>query len=100
MTAWPIELQEPLAEVTARVWGALIYPWSLHVTSGYGMRVHPVTGEYTFHPGIDISLPLGTPVLAIWPGMVERLDFASSCRSANACSYVFNPQAFTVPCKL
>lgn len=34
------------------------------VTSGFGSRVHPITGKRSFHNGVDIAVPIGTPVLA------------------------------------
>ncbi|MDC7226685.1 MAG: M23 family metallopeptidase [Spirochaetales bacterium] len=40
------------------------------VTSGYGMRESPFTGHQTFHNGIDIAAPLGTPVYAARDGVV------------------------------
>ncbi len=44
--------------------GKLQWPVIGPVTSGYGMRVHPIFHTYTFHSGIDISVPVGTPVRA------------------------------------
>lgn len=32
------------------------------VTSGMGMRVHPVTGQYKMHNGIDVATPVGLPI--------------------------------------
>lgn len=43
----------------------------LNITSTFGMRVHPVTGERKMHEGVDIAIPLGTPVLALADGVVE-----------------------------
>lgn len=31
-----------------------------HVTSGYGMRMHPITGQRTMHAGVDVKLPVGS----------------------------------------
>ena len=41
--------------------GPLTSPWS-------GARAHPVTGEVRRHDGIDIGVPIGTPVPAITSG--------------------------------
>ena len=41
------------------------------ITSPFGTRVDPQTGEQRFHHGIDIGMPVGTPVLAVIPGRVE-----------------------------
>lgn len=39
-------------------------------TSGYGMRVHPITGERKLHTGVDFAAPAGTPILAAADGRV------------------------------
>jgi murein DD-endopeptidase MepM/ murein hydrolase activator NlpD len=41
------------------------------VTSNYGWRINPVTGIWSFHSGIDLGAPFGTPVLAAKSGRVE-----------------------------
>lgn len=41
-----------------------------HITSPFGDRVHPLTGIVTFHAGIDIGAPFGTPIYAIDDGVV------------------------------
>lgn len=40
------------------------------ITSGFGKRVHPITGKIKRHGGIDISLALGQPALAAHEGTV------------------------------
>jgi murein DD-endopeptidase MepM/ murein hydrolase activator NlpD len=40
------------------------------VTSPYGMRVHPVTGERKLHDGVDLAAGCGTPIRASAPGRV------------------------------
>lgn len=45
------------------------------VTSEYGSRVHPVTGKYSFHNGIDLAAPEGTPVVAVADGTVTSVAY-------------------------
>jgi murein DD-endopeptidase MepM/ murein hydrolase activator NlpD len=40
------------------------------VTSSFGMRKNPVTGNLIFHKGIDLAAPAGTPVLACADGII------------------------------
>ena len=41
------------------------------VTSGFAMRVHPVSGQWKQHKGIDFGAPVGTPIRATGDGVVE-----------------------------
>lgn len=44
------------------------------ITSLFGWRIHPITGDRRFHAGTDLGAPLGTPVLAAYAGNVEIAD--------------------------
>ena len=43
--------------------GDKVLQWE--VTSPFGYRDHPVTGERTHHNGVDVNTPVGTPLYAI-----------------------------------
>jgi murein DD-endopeptidase MepM/ murein hydrolase activator NlpD len=43
------------------------------MTSGFGMRTHPVLGYSSFHKGIDFGAPTGTPIRAAGSGQVEKI---------------------------
>ncbi|KAB8317239.1 M23 family metallopeptidase [Tolypothrix campylonemoides VB511288] len=55
----------------------LMYPLSVPspITSLFGWRVHPITGDRRFHSGTDIGAAMGTPVLAAYSGKVESADW-------------------------
>ena len=41
------------------------------LTSGYGVRTHPVLGYTKMHKGVDFAAPSGTPIMAAGNGSVE-----------------------------
>ena len=43
------------------------------LTSRFGYRLHPVTGEDDFHTGVDIAAPAGTSIGAVLPGTVSEI---------------------------
>jgi murein DD-endopeptidase MepM/ murein hydrolase activator NlpD len=46
----------------------------LHLTSPYGYRVHPITGRYAFHAGVDLRAKSDT-VFAIMNGTVDEAAY-------------------------
>ena len=48
---------------------------SYTITSPFGMRVHPISGVYKMHEGVDLSAPQGTPIYAAKSGKVTTTSF-------------------------
>lgn len=46
------------------------------VTSAFGYRENPVTGEQGFHGGIDLAAPSGTPIYAAFSGQVTTVSYS------------------------
>lgn len=46
------------------------FPWLDQVSSAYGWRVHPISGEKNLHRGVDIAAAHGTAISAIQDGRV------------------------------
>lgn len=51
---------------------------SYTLTSPFGMRVHPITGKYKMHNGVDMAAPQGTPIYASRSGKVTAATYQSS----------------------
>lgn len=57
-------------------------PWpdgySINARSPYGWRKHPITGRRKFHHGVDVALPVGTPLTAPADGVVVKKGRSAS----------------------
>jgi murein DD-endopeptidase MepM/ murein hydrolase activator NlpD len=58
----------PDFEQTRRYYPPVKKPWT--ITDGFGTRTHPVTGQVSDHPAIDIAAAKGTPIYAIFNGII------------------------------
>ena len=50
----------------------IVKPVSGSYTSYFGYRTNPITGNNTFHTGIDIAAAQGTKIKAAYPGTVRK----------------------------
>jgi len=48
------------------------------ITSGFGMRMHPVYKKEMMHNGIDFSAPAGTPIMTSANGTVRSAEFVKN----------------------
>ena len=49
-----------------------------YISSPYGYREHPVTGEWSMHKGVDMVAPKGTPIYASRSGYVTIATYHST----------------------
>lgn len=45
------------------------------ITSPYGYRIHPITGNYSLHNGVDLAIAEGTPIYATKSGYVTTATY-------------------------
>ena len=57
--------------------GGMIWPISGPITSEFGWRTHPITGDQRFHSGLDIGGDYGIPVHAAQSGTVTYAGWVS-----------------------
>ena len=55
-------------------WLDPLYNSTYSGSSGFGMRVHPVTGKWTFHRGLDMAAPAGEIIYASREGTVIKAE--------------------------
>ncbi|MHC5599495.1 MAG: M23 family metallopeptidase [Nostoc sp.] len=69
--------QIPYTGAVAYSGTGMMYPLSIPapITSLFGWRIHPITGDRRFHAGTDLGAPTGTPVLAAAGGQVETANW-------------------------
>ncbi|MEE8600177.1 peptidoglycan DD-metalloendopeptidase family protein [Euzebya tangerina] len=47
-------------------------PQYVRISSGYGYRIHPISGARRFHAGLDLACPAGSPIVAAGSGTVAH----------------------------
>jgi rare lipoprotein A len=61
---------------------SLVFPLggrsSSQISSGYGMRLHPISGINKFHDGVDYPASTGTPVVSPMAGIVTGVKYEKS----------------------
>ena len=57
---------------------SFLWPVSGVVSSHYGYRVHPISGEYSMHNGLDIAADKGSDILTAYDGIVTSAGYSNS----------------------
>ncbi len=52
--------------------------WKDKISSRFGERIHPITKERSFHSGIDIAVPEGTPLYSATDGTVTESRYSET----------------------
>ena len=52
--------------------------WRKYITSEYGYRTNPITGEYSKHTGLDIGMAEGTQIHSCMSGSVQTFNSGNS----------------------
>lgn len=66
------ELEARLGEITETGW---VYPSAGALTSGYGMRMHPILGYARMHSGADFNCATGDAIRAATDGIVMLAEY-------------------------
>ncbi len=53
----------------------IVNPVSGRISSPFGIRKHPITGELRFHAGIDIATDSGTPIYSAFDGQIIKASY-------------------------
>ena len=55
-----------------------IWPCAGYISSVYGYRIAPFGGTWSFHSGLDIASPMGSPVKAAMAGRITQVGYDDS----------------------
>jgi murein DD-endopeptidase MepM/ murein hydrolase activator NlpD len=71
------QVPTPTTTVAYRAGSGMTFPLAMAapITSLFGWRIHPITGDRRFHAGTDLGAPMGTPVLAAAKGQISSADW-------------------------
>ena len=68
---WTMKLPQSIAAIDLNSISNFVLPITgAAISSGFGWRVHPITGERKLHKGVDFAAPTGAPIFAAADGIV------------------------------
>lgn len=79
--------------------GEITVPVHGKITSPFGNRTNPVSGEYLTHSGIDIAADSGTPIRAAYNGVVSSVGFNDVSGNYIALVHTDGSETFYCHCK-
>lgn len=65
-----LNVYKTIPDLTEGSLGWPLPPDCTNITCPFGERIHPITKKRSFHEGIDLGAPFGTPVYSVFPGVV------------------------------
>lgn len=69
------------------------------LSSGFGMRVHPIRGGLRFHSGIDLTAEIGTAIYATGDGVVDAAEYNSGYGNCVTIDHGFGYKSLYGHCK-
>lgn len=69
------------------------------ITSRFGKRTDPISGEQKIHYGLDISAQDATPIFAVMPGIVEKAELSPSFGNVLVLDHGNNIKTLYAHCK-
>lgn len=73
-TTWPSDDTRPSDDIPSSSGWVCPVPYYT-LTSPFGMRVHPISGKWKMHNGVDLACAQGTPIYAAKSGKVTTTSF-------------------------
>ena len=56
----------------------MVEDWTNLISSNFGERIHPITGQRTFHNGVDVAVPTGTKLYSAVNGTVTVAQYSET----------------------